>query len=83
MQIENCRHMLADLSDYLDGDASKELCAEIDRHMADCEECRIVVDTLKKTIFLYRELPQPQMSEEARHRLYHSLDLQAFLNSGG
>jgi hypothetical protein len=32
----DCRHMLGDLSDYLDGEAADELCAEIEQHMADC-----------------------------------------------
>jgi anti-sigma factor RsiW len=79
MHTENFRHKLDDLSDYLDGDASDELCAEIERQMAGCDECRIVVDTLGKTIFLYRELPRPEMSEDARQRLYQSLDLQEYL----
>ncbi len=79
MQHDNCRNMLGDLSDFLDGEASEELCAEIERHMAGCEECRIVVDTLKKTVFLYRDLPRPEMSTEARQRLYQSLDLGEYL----
>ncbi len=79
MHTENCRHLLSDLSDYLDGEASDELCAEIERQMVGCEECRIVVDTLGKTIFLYRELPRPEMSQDARRRLYQSLDLQDYL----
>ena len=79
MHVENCRHMLGDLSDYLDGEASDELCAEIERHMDGCDECRIVVDTLRKTVFLYRELPRPVMSENARQRLYQSLDLQDYI----
>lgn len=79
MDTENCHDMLGDLSDYLDGEASDELCAEIERHMDGCDKCRIVVDTLGKTIFLYRELPRPEMSEDARRRLYQSLDLQEYL----
>ncbi len=79
MHHDNCRNMLGDLSDFLDGEASEELCAEIERHMAGCEECRIVVDTLKKTVLLYRDLPRPEMSTEARQRLYQSLDLGEYL----
>lgn len=82
MHLENCRNMLGDLSDFLDGEASEELCAEIERHMVGCEECRIVVDTLRKTVMLYRDLPRPEMSPAARQRLYHSLDLDDYLNPG-
>jgi anti-sigma factor RsiW len=81
MHQDTCRNMLGDLSDFLDGEASDELCAEIERHMTGCEECRIVVDTLKKTVLLYRDLPRPEMSEDARQRLYQSLDLSEYLKS--
>lgn len=73
-----CRDMLGDLSDYLDGQASDDICAEIERHMASCEDCRIVVNTFEKTILLYRDLPQPELSEAARQRLYQALDLEAY-----
>lgn len=76
----NCQHLLGDLSLYLDGEASAGLCAEIERHLADCENCRVVVDTLRKTVHLVRDLPQPQLSAQARERLYASLDLAEFLN---
>jgi anti-sigma factor RsiW len=79
MNHENCRHLLDDLSDFLDGEASAEVCAEIERHLDGCENCRVMVDTLRKTIILYHELPQPQLPQDARQRLYHSLDLEAFL----
>lgn len=79
MAHDKCREMLGDLSEYLDGEASEELCAEIERHMSGCEDCRIVVDTLRKTVLLYRDLARPQMSTDARQRLYQALDLEAYL----
>ncbi len=75
MSPEHCEHLLGELSEYLDGEASAEFCAEIERHLASCENCRVVVDTLRKTVMLYREMPQPSMSEEARRRLYKVLDI--------
>lgn len=75
----DCRHMLGDLSAYLDGEASDELCAEIEAHMAGCADCRVVVDTLNKTVLLYRDLPKPALSAGARERLFRSLDLGAYL----
>jgi predicted anti-sigma-YlaC factor YlaD len=79
MKHENCKHLLDDLSDFLDGEASEEVCAEIERHLADCENCRVMVDTLHKTVLLYHELPQPELPPDARKRLYQSLDLEAYL----
>lgn len=78
MKVEMCRDMLGDLSDYLDGQASEDICAEIERHMTNCEDCRIVVNTFEKTILLYRDLPQPALPDTARQRLYQALDLEAY-----
>jgi anti-sigma factor RsiW len=75
----DCRHLLGDLSAYLDGEASANLCAEIERHMAECENCRVVVDTLRQTVRLYARLPQPGLPEGARERLYKSLNLSELL----
>lgn len=77
----NCRDLLGSLSDYVDGSLSAELCREIERHMADCENCQIVVDTLKKTVSLYRTTtPPPALPDDVRDRLYHRLDLDEFLS---
>ncbi len=75
----DCRHLLGDLSVYLDGEASAELCAEIERHLSHCENCRVVVDTLRQTVHLVRDLPGPELPAAARARLYKSLDLEVFL----
>jgi anti-sigma factor RsiW len=78
----NCHHLLGSLSDYLDGEISDALCAEIERHLANCNNCRVVVDTLRQTIQLYRALSDPDLPEAARERLYQSLDLTNFLPNG-
>ncbi len=79
MPTDNCRHLLTDLSAYLDGEASPELCAELERHLADCDDCTAVVDTARKTVSLYHQLPQPVMSPDAKARLFKTLDLSDYL----
>ena len=76
---DNCHHLLDDLSPYLDGEASAAVCAEIERHLATCDNCRVVVDTLNKTVLLYRDLPQPALPDDVRSRLFQSLDLEEFM----
>lgn len=76
---ENCRHLLASLSDYVDGTLGDELCLELERHLADCEDCQIVVDTLRKTIYLYHATATPAVvPDDVRQRLYDRLDLEDF-----
>lgn len=77
----NCRHLLKELSEYVDGELGAELCAEIERHLAECENCRIVVDTLRKTVYLVHATAEPEgVPDEVRERLYKSLKLDGFLN---
>jgi len=78
MGHDECRHLLEDLSPYLDGEASEAVCAEIEQHLIDCEDCRVMIDTLRKTVYLYRNLPQPEMPDQVRERLYKKLDLTEF-----
>ncbi len=76
---KHCHTVLDNLSLYLDGEASEALCAEIERHLAACTDCRVVVDTLNKTIALYHALPQTGLPDSLRKRLYKTLDLEQFL----
>jgi anti-sigma factor (TIGR02949 family) len=75
----NCRELLESLSDYVDGELSEDLCSELERHLNECDNCRIVVDTLQKTIDLYHaeRVPEP-LPLDVRDRLFHRLDLDDF-----
>ena len=76
----NCHKLLNSLSDYVDGDLGEELCNEINRHLADCQNCQIVVDTLKRTIYLYHaDSESLSVPPDVRERLYRCLDLDEFL----
>jgi predicted anti-sigma-YlaC factor YlaD len=72
----NCGEMLYSLSDYIDGEAKEAICAAIEAHMAECPDCRIMVDTLRQTIHLYRQQEQKlDLPEDVRTRLFYTLDL--------
>ncbi len=76
-----CPDLLNELSDYIDGVAREEICTAIEEHMAVCPDCRILVDTLRKTIYLYRNQEAHQiLPEDIRQRLFAKLDLQDYLN---
>jgi len=76
----NCGELIGSLSDYIDGELEQALCDEIERHVRGCEDCRVVVDTLKKTIYLYHETSsKTAMPSSVRERLFHRLDLDDFI----
>jgi predicted anti-sigma-YlaC factor YlaD len=76
-----CKTLLESLSDYVDGTLSKELCEEIQRHAAGCQDCRIVVDTLQKTVYLYHATANEpaDVPPNVRDRLFRSLNLEDYL----
>ncbi len=80
MAHQGCHHLLSSLSEFVDGELEEKLCAEIERHLADCENCRIVIDTLEKTVSLYQMASKAEsVPDEVRERLYHRLKLDEFL----
>lgn len=77
--MHDCHVLLRQLSDYISGEAAESLCAEIEAHLADCEDCRIMVDTLRKTILLYRSGRSDELPSDVRRRLHRRLALSEFL----
>lgn len=78
----NCKHLLNSLSEYIDGTVDEAICAEIDRHLEDCEDCQVVVNTLEQTVYLYRKLGEGVKEEvptDVKERLYKRLNLEEFL----
>jgi anti-sigma factor (TIGR02949 family) len=76
----NCQSLLGSLSEYIDGGLSPELCQEIERHLEGCENCRIVLNTTKRTIDLvHTPVEKPDLPDEVRERLFKRLNLDDYL----
>ena len=77
---DHCHNLLASLSEYVDGALSDALCADLEEHMRRCNKCRVVVDTLKKTVELYhQEAEDEEMPQQVRERLFLKLNLEDYL----
>jgi anti-sigma factor RsiW len=71
-----CPDLVKELSDYIDELADPAVCAEIERHLQDCPDCKVMVDTLRKTITLYQDREEKtSLPADVRRRLYRVLDL--------
>ena len=49
-----CQEVLDQLADYLDADARAELVQEVDQHLGGCAHCQVEVDSIRRTISIYR-----------------------------
>ena len=67
-----CREILESLSEYIDAELDPSLCREIEEHMKDCDPCVAFLNTLKKTVVLYkfsgRDDPMPAEIRVDLHR---------------
>ncbi len=76
IQQLSCREILENLSAYIDAELDPGICAEIEQHMADCTPCVAFLNTLKKTVVLYKyageEDPVPQTVHIDLHRYLKS-----------
>lgn len=81
MEHTICNDLLKSIGDFLDGDLTPELSAQLEEHIHGCENCRIVVDTVRKTISLYHEeAAHESMPAELKVHLFRELDLQEYLS---
>ena len=69
-----CKEVIDQLSDYLDAEARAELCRAIEEHLAHCGDCKVVVDTVRKTIVLYHNSGPDEAPSDALNRiLWHDV----------
>lgn len=77
----NCEQLLGSLSEYIDGELTPELCEEIEKHLSGCDDCRVVLNTTKRTIDLvHAPIERPDLPDDVRERLFKRLNLDDYLD---
>lgn len=66
---KKCRDYISDLNDYLDGVMDPDLCEEIEKHIGQCNNCKLMVDSLKMTVKLCREGKEENLPENLENKL--------------
>lgn len=69
----DCSEVLEQLGEYLDEEAREDICKAIQSHLERCDDCRIEVDTIKKTILLYQNDEPVDMPMTVRSSLQAAL----------
>ena len=77
----DCEKVHRLLGDYLDDELKAVVCEELERHMGECPDCRVHVDSVKKVIRLYREASEQGLPVDIRIRLQDVL--KAARDTGG
>lgn len=74
----NCTDLLSQLGDYFDDQLSEELRREVRSHTAECEHCRVVLNTTHQTIEVYKGKELYEVSPELRERLHNAIMAKCF-----
>ena len=69
----NCKGLIAELTEYLDGELEVSVRSELELHLMKCENCRVVVNTTRKTIEIFCNAEPAPLPEGVRSRLHDAL----------
>jgi anti-sigma factor RsiW len=69
----NCQDAIRELSNYIDGELDGALRQELESHLNDCADCRLVVDQTKKTIEIFCDSEPVELPGDVRARLHEAL----------
>jgi anti-sigma factor RsiW len=69
----DCTALLASISAYLDGELDRVECAAIKRHCTGCPRCAALVEGLRHTIGLCRDVGTAPLPEPVRDRARESI----------
>ncbi len=69
----DCKAVIRQLSEFLDGELDPAVTKELQEHLAQCDDCHVVVDTTRKTIEIYCDTEPMPMPPGVRERLQAAL----------
>jgi hypothetical protein len=71
----NCRSAYKHICQNLDADINSSQCREIRAHIESCSNCTAYLDSVKKTVYLYRAYPTPRVSAQTHKKLIATIAL--------
>ncbi len=69
----NCQDVIHELSNYIDGELDSGLRCDLESHLTECADCRLVVDQTKTTIQIFCDSELVELPLEVHNRLHEAL----------
>ena len=69
----NCKAVIREVSDYIDGELSLSARQELERHLEDCEHCKMVVDQTRVTVDVFCDSQPVELPADVKSRLHDAL----------
>ena len=74
-KLIRCTEVAEHICEHLDTDLDRKRCREIKRHIKDCPNCYAYLDSMKKTIHLFKIEQSPSTPKRLRSELFAVLNL--------
>jgi anti-sigma factor RsiW len=71
--VSGCKKHIQNIADYIDGEIDQALCRQLEEHLRGCNNCRIMVDTMRQTVVLCREGKREELPPEIESKLLQAL----------
>jgi hypothetical protein len=69
-----CKQFLEELNDYLDPSVDAVMKVRLERHVTECPNCFVIVDTTLKTLQVYKGCEPQSIPEDVKTRLLKALE---------
>jgi len=80
--MKNISDLYKQICEYLGCDLNSEPCKQIQDHMAECPNCEVYVDKVRKTVNLYKTIDNcDNIPEDVCNKLFISLNIDDISNS--
>ena len=70
-----CKDVRCHICEELDTKLTSAKCCELKRHLEGCPDCTAYLDSLRKTISLYKTVSTPRLPKKAQQKLFSVLKL--------
>lgn len=68
-----CKKLITELSNFLDNEVDPALRRELEEHMSGCPDCRVILDTTRRTIQIYRGCEPYPLPQSLHDRLQEAV----------
>jgi len=69
----NCREVIHEISNYLDGDLDASMKQSIEVHLKDCNECAVIVSQTRFTVEIFCDSHLVELPTDVRSRVHEAL----------
>ena len=69
----NCKGVIREISDYIDGDLDLSVKQELERHLEHCGDCKMVVDQTRLTVDVFCDSKPLELPGDVKSRLHDAL----------